>query len=652
MSAQQPIPAAARLENLDQYNILDTLPEQAFDDLSCLAAQICDTPIALISLIDDTRQWFKSKVGIEAIEISLDVSFCTHAILQPDIFVVENAKLDRRFADNPLVTSAPNIRFYAGVPLITPEGYPIGTLCVIDQVSRQLQSEQTEALRALARQVVTQLELRRNLNQFVRVLDECQQVEQVLRENEERYRQQAIQLQQALDFEAVLKRVTDKVRDSLDNNQILQSAVQELALVLGINSCNAALYELEQGTSTICYEHATAIPASQGRVAQMADFPEIYRQLLRGQYFQFCSTLANPVRGRTAMFACPILDDQGVLGDLWLVNQQDYIFKPLEIRLVQQVANQCAIAIRQARLYQAAQTQVAELEKLHRLKDDFLSTVSHELRTPMSNIKMAIHMLRLSIGGGTLDPSELDRNSQGTLSPGRYRRSTSSETTPGTPVTERREYYIDILQAECARETELINNLLDLQRLEADAYPIQFRTIDLRQWLPSIIKPFQLRTSTCQQVLDIELPSSSPLITTDPVNLGRILAELMNNACKYTPSGGKISLCVRHNRALSLDVGVRSSGSIVRTIPGNLPRPVVTFTLSNEAEIPADELSRVFEKFYRIPTADPWKQGGTGLGLNLVQKLVEQLRGTIQVESTRGQTTFTIQLPSQALPLP
>jgi len=205
------------------------------------------------------------------------------------------------------------------------------------------------------------------------------------------------QLEQALQLEAMLKRITDKVRDSLDSSQIVLAVVQELALVLGLCGCNAAWYDLEQGTSTICYDYATSVPATQGRVSTMADFPEIYHHLLHRQHFQFCSLVPNPVRGRVAMLACPIFDDQGVLGDLWLINQPERAFNELELRLVQQVANQCAIAVRQARLYQSATAQVEELEKLHRLKDDFLNIVSHELRTPLSNVKLALSLLEVTL---------------------------------------------------------------------------------------------------------------------------------------------------------------------------------------------------------------------------------------------------------------
>ncbi len=131
----------------------------------------------------------------------------------------------------------------------------------------------------------------------------------------------------------------------------------------------------------------------------MASLPEVYQQLLKCQYFQFCMTIPNPARPtckQTAILSCPIFDDQGVLGDLWVFKEKEEIFNDQEIRLVQQVANQCAIAIRQARLYQQAQIQVKALEELNHLKDDFLSTVSHELRTPIANMKMAIQMLKLS----------------------------------------------------------------------------------------------------------------------------------------------------------------------------------------------------------------------------------------------------------------
>jgi len=167
-----------RLKVLWQYSVLDTVPEEIFDDLTELAARICEAPIALITLVDENRQWFKSKVGISIQETSRDISFCAHAIKQPELFIVPDATKDARFSHNPLVTSDPKVRFYAGAPLISPDGYALGTLCVIDKVPRELRPGQEQALRILARHVMSQLELRRRALELAdanRARDQMQQ---------------------------------------------------------------------------------------------------------------------------------------------------------------------------------------------------------------------------------------------------------------------------------------------------------------------------------------------------------------------------------------------------------------------------------------------------------------------------------------------
>lgn len=174
MQANTPTQEADRLEALRQYKVLDTPAERSYDDITSLAAFICDVPIALISLVDAERQWFKSKVGLVAQETSRDVSFCAHAILSPAIMVVNDAAGDERFANNPLVTGELGIRFYAGVPLISPGGQALGTLCVIDKKPRTLNAHQIQALEALARQVVIQLELRRVSSQLAEALEKME----------------------------------------------------------------------------------------------------------------------------------------------------------------------------------------------------------------------------------------------------------------------------------------------------------------------------------------------------------------------------------------------------------------------------------------------------------------------------------------------
>ena len=167
LSARIPENESERQANLDLYEILDTFPEDAFDAITSIAAHICGTPIALISLIDKDRQWFKSHHGLAVSETPRDFAFCAHAILDPDqLFVVEDAKLDDRFFDNPLSTGDPNVIFYAGAPLISSEGFPLGTLCVIDNKPHTLNSDQRKALADLSNQVIAQIELRRNLKEL------------------------------------------------------------------------------------------------------------------------------------------------------------------------------------------------------------------------------------------------------------------------------------------------------------------------------------------------------------------------------------------------------------------------------------------------------------------------------------------------------
>ena len=163
MSAPLPNVESARVAALDRYAILDTEPEQTFDDLVVLAAHVCKAPIAMLSLVDDHRQWFKSKVGVEIRETPRDISFCAHAIEQRELFIVPDTRNDARFRENPMVLGEPHIRFYAGAPLINEEGFALGTLCVIDRQPRELEEAQKEALKSLSRLALGQMELRQNL---------------------------------------------------------------------------------------------------------------------------------------------------------------------------------------------------------------------------------------------------------------------------------------------------------------------------------------------------------------------------------------------------------------------------------------------------------------------------------------------------------
>jgi two-component system, NtrC family, sensor kinase len=192
-----PVNEQDRLKALERYQILDTEPEPGFDDLTILAAHVCSTPIALVSLVDSDRLWFKSKLGLEATEVSRELTFCANAICNPNqMLIVPNALKDKRFATHPLVTAHPNIIFYAGAPLVTSDGFALGTLCVIDHKPRELDSEKITGLHALSRQVISQMELRINITKLKQNISKRVQVEQNLRGTNQRLAQILNKLQQ------------------------------------------------------------------------------------------------------------------------------------------------------------------------------------------------------------------------------------------------------------------------------------------------------------------------------------------------------------------------------------------------------------------------------------------------------------------------
>lgn len=280
--------------------------------------------------------------------------------------------------------------------------------------------------------------------------------------------------------------------------------------------------------------------------------------------------------------AAPLRDNRGeIIGAV-------VVFRDLTHQLLQERN----LAMRRANLLEL---QMDELRKLNRLKDDFLSTVSHELRTPLTNMKIAIQMLEIILrqqGALAAEASQANR-------------------------------YLMILRDQCNQEVSLVNDLLDLQRLNAEAYTITPEPIVLQEWLPQSLVSFGDRTERQQQHLQIHIPEDLPPLVSDASALTRILSELVGNACKYTPQGENILVSAQLAPPSTLQIQVCNTG----------------------VTIPATELPRLFEQFYRVPSLDQRHEGGTGLGLALVQKLTFYLGGQISVSSANDRTCFTIELP-------
>ena len=232
---------------LDELEILDSAEEQAYDDLTALAAMICGTPIALVSLIDNERQWFKSHHGLEARETPRDVAFCAHAIHGNELFVVEDALKDQRFHDNPLVSGAPEVKFYAGAPLVLSDNIRLGTLCVIDNHPRTLSAEQKTALEALARQVVSHLELRLKLR-TLEALDASKDAFVSMVSHELRTPLTSLNGALRLIDRKVAGQFDEQSRDlisiSIRNSERLMNIVNDILDVAGLNSGH---FELDSG---------------------------------------------------------------------------------------------------------------------------------------------------------------------------------------------------------------------------------------------------------------------------------------------------------------------------------------------------------------------------------------------------------------------
>ncbi len=366
---------ACRLQALYDSHILDTPPAEGFDDLTRLAAMVCDVPIALVSLIDQQRQWFKARVGHIAVPATTrDVAFCAHAILQPRLMEVPNALEDKRFFDNPLVTGEFNLRFYAGMPLVTAAGYALGTLCVVDHVPRTLTSLQRQALKMLAAQVVAQIELHR-------------QIEQIQQADLERQR-----------LEATL-RLQERAIAASSNGIVITDARQPDNPVIYVNPA------FERITS---YSTAEALGRNcrflQGGQNDQPGLRTLRQAVAQGQdcTVEVINYRKDGQQYWNQLSISPIYDPQGQLTHFVGIQTDISDRKQAEAQLYQNLQD-----LDQAR---------CAAEAANQAKSEFLAMMSHEIRTPMNAvIGMTSLLLDTSLTDQQRDFVETTRNAGDTL---------------------------------------------------------------------------------------------------------------------------------------------------------------------------------------------------------------------------------------------
>lgn len=455
----------------------------------------------------------------------------------------------------------------------------------------QWQQIEIDLLKQIAIQLsiaIQQTKLQLQIKQLQTKLESCKQEQQA-------------QLKQTERFQTLILHITEKIRDGLcpvdgsrlDETPVLATVTQELANLFQLESCYIELYNPDNTLASVVHEHTNNQPTYQGLTRQTNDFSETYQPLLQKQHFQTIEIVPgwHPQLLVITQLACPIFDQQGILGNLWLIRPIQQMFDEPEIRLVQTLANQCAIAIRQAKLNANNEARLQKLEQRESLTNKFLRKLSQELRTPITSISLAAQTL------------------ESVLSP----KHTLDEIIP---------QLLQILHSECGRESKLINDLLTLTYLQAQPEPPTLISIDFQTWLPPIVETFRDITSCQRQQLNLIIEPGLPRLETDITELERIITELLSHTCKYTPGNESI------------------------TVSAQLIEANIQLSISNSGlEIPNHVRSRIFEPFYHISNNDPWKYSGTGLEMALVQKMVRHLGGSISVESGDGQTTFIMRFP-------
>jgi PAS domain S-box-containing protein len=537
------------LEALRATELLDTPPEELFDELVQLTAHICETPISLVSLVEDRRQWFKARVGLEATETPIEMSFCAHAIQQDGLFIVEDTAQEPKFAENALVLGSPFIRFYAGYPLRVLSGEAIGTLCVIDDKPRQLTPLQCRAIKVLARQVMAQIQLRKaRLDEEAAARQESAAAAQALARANEKFR-------------LMVEGAHDHALLTIDPAGIVTSWNRGAQRLLG--------YREEEilGRSFSCFFTPEDL-ASGLQERLMAKARRDGRAEDEGWRIR-----ADGSRFWAAVSKSALYDDAA----------QVYEFTVLMHDRTEQ--RKIATAVEETR------------QERIRLQEKLLSHVSHELRTPLS----AIYFFASNLADGIL----------------------------GDLLPEQREH-LQVVIENANQLTEMVNDLLDISR--ADAHKL---SVELQYTKPAGLVSTVLSTclkNATDKDIRLSVSSSSPRLEdlppvwADPARVRQILTNLIDNAIKFTPAHGSVSV-----RA-EMDPDEEGFLRVSVTDTGIGINPA-------HREIVFERLAQVGDEYHS-------SRAGLGLGLFIARELVMQHGGRIWVESELGKgSTFSFTLP-------
>ncbi len=661
----------ARLAAMRRYDILDTLPEAAFDDLTKMAAQICDMPVALIVLVDEDRVWFKSRVGVPLAEVPRHTIPCSHTIHGDDLLVVEDTHRDARFAESPLVTGDPNIRFYAGVPLRTSDGFKIGTLCVADSRKRRLTGQQPEALRILAHQVMVQLELRRHVVELERSLFEQRRTADALKNSEMFYQALVESLPQF-----ILRKDTEG-RFVFANQKFCASLGKRLDEVLGKNDWDffpphlAEKYHRDdlrvmatrepvdtveanqtpQGErifvhviKTPLYDTAGNVVGIQGIFWDVTERKKIEeelayeRDLLRALLENIPDRIYfKDVKSRFLRISSSMSRRLGVKDRADVLGKTDFDFYPKP--LAQEFFND------EQRIILTGQPLINKLERI--IDRDGRESWASVTKVPLYNKSGAVTgIIGISRDVSKLKEAEaaLEHARDAALEHARVKTeflaNMSHEIrTPMNAITgmtdllqdtsldEEQREFVDTIHSSTDTLLGIISDVLDFSKIEAGKLSIEAIDFDLRETIEETVEMLAQRAQGKNVELIYAIEDDVPTaLRGDPRRVRQVLTNLVTNAVKFTERG-EIVIRVARQSETDQDVNVRVT---------------VTDTGIGMAE---KTLPLIFRSFTQADGSTTRKYGGTGLGLAISKQLVEMMGGKIGVESKLGQgSTFWFDL--------
>ena len=642
-----------RLQVLREYNILDTLPEEQFDRLTKLAAIICEAPIALISLVDSDRQWFKSKVGLEVHQTSRDISFCQYTIMGEDFFEVEDVANDKRFSENLLVIGNPKIRFYAAYPLIDPNGFALGSLCIIDQVPKRLTVNQKAGLKTLSEDIMLQM-VSNKKNEERRKL--------------ERFFLMSLDLICMAGTDGYFKKINPAFTQTLGwtEEELLQKPFFDFIHPDDLESTKEEISKLAKGISTVDFINRYRTNNGSYRLLQWVANPDP----ITGDLFAIGrdNTLLKKIKTENEVSATTIeqlnsaLNESAIVtvtdsdGKIDFVNEafikvskysleeiigQDHkilnsdfhsldfyseIWKTVKSGKIWkgEIINRCKdgtffwtettivpffdidkkpvryILIRydvteRVQLENALRKSKTEIEKTVKIKEQFLANMSHEIRTPLNAIIGFSEILR------------------------------ASKLTPGQAE------HAKIISKSGENLMGIINDILDFTKIESGNINLEKVPLSINEILDNIKKMFYNVAKEKQIGLkvfsDNDIP---PCVIGDPVRITQILVNLVGNGIKFTKNGS-IQICCS-------------------IISQKSDKVLIEFKIKDTGiGIPNDKLDIIFERFVQAEHDTTRKFGGTGLGLSIVKNIVKLMDGEITVESKLGKgSIFTVSIPAES----